>query len=186
MGCLCPGQVTNGSGPGSPSGPRSPDRQRAGGPGESSGPEGERRRVCGVSAGVGSADASLVVAFVCKVNRSAAPLGSVGNLLSPSPPSSGRSSTPRKETSWFLRPGSWGCPCKCPTKPAGGAPCWSAAGSAPFVGPQHVVGRRSVFAHHGCSPIRGTAAIGPLIAALKNGRSVTHEGREVRRRLAVA
>lgn len=30
-------------------------------------------------------------------------------------------------------------------------------------------------------PIRGTAAIGPLIAALKNGRSITYEGREVRR-----
>lgn len=33
-------------------------------------------------------------------------------------------------------------------------------------------------------PLRGTAAIGPLIAALKNGRSVTYEGREVRQRPA--
>lgn len=80
---------TPGRDPGSPSGPCSPDshRQRAGGPGESSRPEGAEwsqvcfRQVCDVSANVGSADASLVVAFVCKVNKCAAPVGSVENRL---------------------------------------------------------------------------------------------------------
>ncbi|TNM97165.1 hypothetical protein fugu_015321 [Takifugu bimaculatus] len=114
------GQVTNGRDPGSPSGPRSPDshRQRAGGPGESSRPErAEWRRtcfkqLCDVSANVGSADASLVVAFVCKLHPKK------GNFLVPQARELGL-------------------------------------------------------------PV-GTAAIGPLIAALKNGRSITYEGREIR------
>ncbi|XP_056871053.1 zinc phosphodiesterase ELAC protein 2 isoform X2 [Takifugu flavidus] len=91
------GQVTNGRDPGSPSGPRSPDshRQRAGGP-----------------ANVGSADASLVVAFVCQLHPKK------GNFLVPQARELGL-------------------------------------------------------------PV-GTAAIGPLIAALKNGRSITYEGREIR------
>lgn len=41
------------------------------------------KQVCDVSANVGSADASLVVAFVCKVNKFAAPAGSVENRLVP-------------------------------------------------------------------------------------------------------
>lgn len=94
MGCFSSGQVMNGSDPGSPSGPRSPDghRQRAGGPGESSRPEGAEwsqtcsKQLCDVSANVGSADPSLVVAFVCKVNKSAAPVVSEENLRSPSSP----------------------------------------------------------------------------------------------------
>lgn len=67
---------------------------------------------------VSARDASLLVAFICKVNSSLLLVGSVGNV--PSPPQCSLTTfydchcsfTPRKETSWFLKPESWVCPCE--------------------------------------------------------------------------
>lgn len=115
-------------------------------------------------------DASLVVAFVCQVNKCAAPVGSVENLLSPSSPHLAAASPQERklpgasgQRAGFARVSvsQWGRSLRPASR---GRRLCSAFLIEPGLFP----------------PIRGTAAIGPLIAALKNGRSVTYEGREVR------
>lgn len=72
------------------------------------------KQLCDVSAEAGSADASLVVAFVCKVNERLLLVVLWRTCVrSPLFCTFHCSFTARRGTFWLLRPDSWVCPCKC-------------------------------------------------------------------------
>lgn len=69
----------------------------------------------------------------------------------------------RKETSWCLKQRSWAFLCEC------------------RVFGNSIVGfSKTKCSHRACLSFSGTAAIAPIIAAVKDGKSITYEGREVR------